>query len=850
MNSNKVTIPEFCLVLLVGPSGAGKSTFAGKHFLPTEVISSDYCRGLVSDDENDQTSTKDAFELLRYIVEKRLKGRRLTVVDATNVKPEDRAGLIRLGKQYHALSVAFIFDLDEKICQERNKSRPDRQFGPHVVRNHVRALKRGLKRIKKEGIRYQFRMRSPEEVDAIEIERQKLWTDKREETGPFDIIGDIHGCATELEELLEKLGYAVSTDENKTYSITPPEGRRVIYVGDLVDRGPRTPDVLRIVKSMVDAGTAFCVAGNHENKLVRALNGRNVKVNHGLAESLEQLDSETTVFKEEMRSFMDGLISHYVMDQGNLVVAHAGIREDMQGRSSGAVRAFCLYGETTGETDEFGLPIRYDWAREYRGKAKVVYGHTPVPDAEWVNGTICLDTGCVFGGKLTALRYPEMELVDVSAAEVYCEPVRPLEEEVIDQSGDTRLFLEDVIGKRVISTEKGRPISISAEHSAAALEVMSRFAVDPRWLIHLPPTMSPVQTSKTEGFLERPEEAFAYYDNEGVETVICEEKHMGSRALIVVCRDTDVATKRFGIDDGTIGSVYTRTGRAFFKNRDEEKTVLKRTIKAAEKSGLFKELESDWLLLDAEIMPWSVKAQTLIEKQYAPVGAAAETALKDASALISDAVARGVDLSNLQEKTTARMDAVSKYKKAYHPYVWEVENLDDLRIAAFHILASESGCHSDKDHQWHMDHCHALSQTGDALFFPTQYKVVTLSNDKQRADATVWWEEMTSKGGEGMVVKPFSFIHPAKKRGIVQPAVKVRGKEYLRIIYGPDYDIPENLERLRTRGLGRKRGLAIHEFTLGLEALRRFNKRDPLRRVHECVMGVLALESEPIDPRL
>lgn len=848
--TDTISIPEFCLVLLVGPSGAGKSTFGRKHFLETEVISSDQCRGVVSDDETDQSATADAFDLLNYIVEKRLKSRRLTVVDATSVKPEDRAGLVKLAKKYHALTVALIFNLDEATCAERNKSRPDRQFGAHVVRNQVRALKRGMKRMKNEGIRYQFKMNSPEEVEAIEIVRDKLWTDKRDETGPFDIIGDIHGCATELEELLRKLGYSVDVDEEKQYRISPPEGRRVIFVGDLVDRGPRTPDVLRIASSMVKAGTAFCVAGNHENKLVRALNGRKVQVNHGLAESLEQLEAEKPEFVEEMKSFMDGLISHYVMDGGALAVAHAGISEDMQGRSSGAVRSFCLYGETTGETDEFGLPVRFDWASEYRGKARVIYGHTPVPEAEWVNGTICVDTGCVFGGKLSALRYPEMDLVDVPAEKIYCEPVRPLVEEAKDLSGDARLYLEDVTGKRLIDVEHGRPISISAEHSAAALEVMSRFAIDPRWLIHLPPTMSPVETSKMDGFLERPEEAFSYFESEKVEKVICEEKHMGSRALIVVCRDEAVAAKRFGIDDGTLGAVHTRTGRAFFSDKQEERQVLERTVTAATKTGLFDSLESDWLLIDAEIMPWSIKAQSLIEQQYAPVGVAAETALTDASDLIAKAIARGVNLEELGSNITLRREAALKYRSAYHPYVWPVKSIDDLRVAPFHILASEGGVHRDQDHLWHMKLCHSLAETGDNLFFPTKYKVVNIADAEMRLDAIKWWEEMTGSGGEGMVVKPLSFTHTARRSGIVQPAVKVRGKEYLRIIYGPDYDLPENLERLRSRGLGKKRSMAMREFTLGMESLGRFVKQEPLRRVHECVMGVLAMESEPVDPRL
>ncbi len=847
MSAKKIEIPDYCLVLLVGPSGCGKSTFAAKHFLVTEIVSSDYCRGVVADDENDQSSTGDAFDLLHHIVGLRLKRRRLTVVDATNVRSEDRAKLVKLARQYHALCVAFVFDIDTEICIARNETRADRPFGGHVVRNHARALRRGLKRMRKEGVRFQYRFKKPAEMDAVEITRQPLWTDKRAERGPFDIIGDIHGCAEELEILLGELGYVVK--KKPAYRVTPPQNRRAIFVGDLVDRGPRTPDVLRIVKHMVDSGSAFCVAGNHENKLVRALNGRNVKVSHGLAESLEQLEQEDPAFVEDMRGFMDGLVSHYVLDGGELVVAHAGLREDMQGRSSGAVRAFCLYGETSGETDEFGLPVRYDWARDYRGRAKVIYGHTPVPEAEWVNGTLCIDTGCVFGGKLTAFRYPELELVQVPAAKVYCEPVRPLAAETSAESAAGQLFLSDVIGKRAITVDRGRPVMISAAQAAAALEQVSRFAIDPRWLIYLPPTMSPAATSTVDGFLERPEEAFEDYAANGVTRLICEEKHMGSRAVLVVCRDEAAAAKRFGVNHG-IGAVYTRTGRAFFPDPAGQLTVLQRLARAAETSGLFDDLSSDWLLLDAEVMPWSAKAQGLIEGQYAAVGAAAETALTAANRLLAQANARGVDIADLEAATEARKRAVDRYRSAYHPYVWPVQGIDDLRIAGFHILASEHAVHRDRDHVWHLGQCRRLAETGDSLFQATDHRIVNSDDLEQRHAAIEWWLDLTSRGGEGMVVKPFDFIHAAKKFGWVQPAMKVRGQDYLRIIYGPDYDLPENLSRLRRRGLGKKRSLAMREFKLGLEALTRFVNREPLSRVHECVVGVLAMESEPVDPRL
>ena len=400
------SIPDLCLVVLIGASGSGKSSFAKKHFRPTEVLSSDFCRGLVSDDENDQTVTKDAFEVLHFIAGKRLAGGRLVVVDATNVQREARKPLVALAREHDVLPVAVVLDLPEKLCRERNRSRPDRDFGPHVVRNQSRQLRRSLKGLKREGFRHVTILSSPEEIEAATVERRRLWTDRRDEAGPFDIIGDVHGCLDELVELLEKLGYDVSTSGGR-FEVEPPDGRRAIFLGDLVDRGPKTPDGLRLVMGMVESGSALCVPGNHDAKLVRALRGKNVQLKYGLAETLEQLEEEPREFRDEAQSFLDKLVSHYVLDGGDLVVAHAGLKEKFQGGASGRVRDFALFGETTGETDEFGLPVRFDWASGYRGRANVVYGHTPVPEPEWVNRTINIDTGCAFGGSLTALRYPE-----------------------------------------------------------------------------------------------------------------------------------------------------------------------------------------------------------------------------------------------------------------------------------------------------------------------------------------------------------------------------------------------------------------------------------------------------------
>jgi protein phosphatase len=838
----EVRLPELGLVLLVGVSGSGKSTFAAKHFGPFQVVSSDFCRGLVADSVSDQAATKDAFDVLHYIVVTRLRRGLLTVVDATNTQQESRSALVRLAKSHDVMVDAIVLDVPEAVAVERNVARPDRDFGSHVVGRQRRDLKRSIGRMRKEGFRRVHELHGVEEIEAATISYEKSWNDKRELTGPFDIVGDVHGCRSELESLLTELGYLLTYDDSgRPVGGVHPEGRTAVFVGDLVDRGPDTPGVLRLVMGMVAAGTALCVSGNHEAKLVRALHGAQVKVAHGLAESLEQLAAEPGEFREAAIAFMDGLISHYLLDDGSLVVAHAGLKESYHGRASGRVRSFALYGDTTGETDDYGLPVRYPWAREYRGRAMVVYGHTPVPEAEWVNNTICLDTGVVFGGSLTALRYPSRELVSVPAEQEWYAPVRPLV--APDGPGAERessvLDIADVAGSRWLDTTHAWKVKIPEENAAAALEIMSRFAVDPRWLVYLPPTMAPSETSRLDGFLEHPEQAFDEYAAAGVTEVVCEEKHMGSRAIAVLARDGSVAERRFGVSDGSTGAVYTRTGRSFFADPGVTRGLVSRLRSAA--SPLFSDLDTDWLALDCEVLPWSVKAIGLIREQYASVGAAAQTALPSVAAALDQAADRGLDVAALSARTARRTASAQAFRDAYAAYCRPTCGLDGVSVAPFQILAVEGRALAmTEPHAWHLSQLSKLS--GD-LITPTRHCFVDLSSGADRTAACEWWLSLTSSGGEGMVVKP---AHPVSTR--VQPGLKVRGSEYLRIVYGPDYT--DSLDVLRQRHLGKKRSLALREHGLGLEALARWVDREPLWRVHQAVFAVLALESEPVDPRL
>lgn len=991
----KLEIPKLCLVTLVGPSGSGKSSFARKHFLPTEVVSSDACRGMVCDNENSLEHSREAFALVHYIARQRLELGKLVVIDATNVQEEARRPILELARDQDVLAVAIVLNVDDETCLKRNKSRPDRQFGDHVVRLHGRQMRRSIRYLKNEGFRHVFVL-SPADIDAAVIERVPLWNDKTDLRGPFDIIGDVHGCFEEMAELLAKLGYQIAR-EGGGFQVTPPPGRTAIFLGDLCDRGPNTPDVYRLVMSMVAAGSALCVPGNHDAKLLKALRGRDVKLTHGLDKTLAQLNAVSELgLKSKIADFIDRLVSHYVLDDRKLVVSHAGIKAQYIGRSSGRVRDFCLYGETTGESDDAGLPIRLDWASDYRGKPSIAYGHTPVAEAEWLNGTINLDTGCVFGGKLTALRWPERELISVAAKDLYAEPGRgflpihevpafgtreegreynerpgayliamdegrvacvqtpmglllpgggidagetpretaaretleetgraarvdsfigrafqtvidsqqmgynknchyfrgellpgewagqeadhvpvwvPIDEAVerlslesdrwalrratgrqepvvrqtLQQRHDDLLDLDDVIGKRVVDTRLMSRVSVREANATAALEIMSRFAIDPRWLVYLPPTMSPCATSDVDGYLERPEQALSYFRDMGVQEVVCQEKHMGSRAVVVACRTGDVGIKRFGVEGE--GIVYTRTGRRFFDDLSVESAVLNEVRLAAERSGIWDELETDYLVLDCELMPWSAKAMELLRRQYAPVGAASRASLAAAISVLAEAVGTDVLLSDARESLARRAEAAEKYTQAYGRYCWRVDSPADLKLAPFHLLASGQRAHTDRDHRWHMAMAHRLAEAGSGILLKTEFVTARLDDVAACGQVATWWEQKTATGGEGMVVKPLGFSERSEK-GLVQPAVKCRGKEYLRIIYGPEYDLPGNLNRLRNRGLNGKRSLALREFALGVEALERFVRGEPLRRVHECVFAVLAMESEPVDPRL
>lgn len=411
----KISLPATTLLVLCGSPGCGKSTFARNHFKETMVVSSDWCRALVSDSETKMASSREAFKLFRYTIERRLALGRLTVADSTAITRRARKELLRLGRKYGFHVSLLIFNIPMEVCLDRNAGR-DRQVVRPVIARMQRMLRQTMKIVHEEGFDSVYVVTG----EDLKNPAFKIEVRSHEVTlpGPFDLIGDIHGCYEELKMLLGKLGYRRLFDY-----YTHPAGRKAVFLGDLTDRGPRSLDSFRLVKAMVDSGNALYVPGNHCRKLSRYLEGRNIKISHGLEKTVEEIkrlpENEREYFREEFLQLYQEAPPYLILDCGRLVVSHGGIKEDMIGKVTERVKNFCFFGDATGEVTEDGLPVRRDWAREYRGEALVVYGHTPVTEPVFVHNTIDIDQGCVMGGRLTALRYPEREIVQVPALACY-----------------------------------------------------------------------------------------------------------------------------------------------------------------------------------------------------------------------------------------------------------------------------------------------------------------------------------------------------------------------------------------------------------------------------------------------
>lgn len=862
-----IILPYAGIVLLVGPSNSGKSTLLKQliekgQILPSEIVSSDEFRVLVSDVEfidwkqrpndeaeslNDQYQriSAEAFSLMDALIETRCRLNKLTFVDATHLYPEDRKRYISIAKNNHVPIVSVVLDVDQNVILERDKSRKNPR-GNRRIKQQFQVFKREKRFIKKEGYLAAYFISDTSNVEFIRRNNNPIELDVG---NGIDIIGDIHGCYDEMIHILEKLGY----EKNAEHYYVHPKGRRFLSLGDIMSRGPKSLQTMEFFLRHVNEGLAYMIDSNHGWKIARWLDGRKVTLSHGdecVEEEIRQFEEKfgkenVEQLKQKLKKFLHKAPSHYVLTKNGiptLVCTHAGIKDEFIGKQSYDISDFCRYGDNEG-LDETGRPIRKDWTIHHKTSTLIVWGHDPKPKPLIINNTINIDQGAVFGGELTAFRYPEKEFVSIQAEKDYSNgknnPLIELKKKRLDSPNIAKYIngysvLTDVIGE----------IQIPKEYAIPSIDMVSHFTVPIEELVYIPPTMSPAPApSSLENYLEHPREVIDYYRSMGIERMVAEKKHMGSRGILFLFKDKEAGLKYVGRE--TLGTIYTRTGRRFF-NEETEFKIISRIHKGLTASNYFTKYGTEFILLDAEIMPWNLKAKELISSQYAHVS---ENAILDRSLLknkIESAMGKNEDLKIWFKEYEDKLDNARVFRDVFQKYCWEINDIDQIQIAPFHLLAHSRETFFDKPHTWHMEMNKEFSKM-ENLFVETEYMII--DNAASEEEAIKWWDAITSDGHEGIVIKPEAFISTSKGK-LVQPAVKVRGRKYLNIIYGMDYLQPENLKRLKKRNVGKKQKLALKEFALGVEGIQRFVNGESIERVHECVLGTLAMESNPVDPRL
>lgn len=855
-------LPNGAIVLVIGPSNSGKSTLLQSlvdsgQLLESEIISSDYYRRLVADidfidftavsnDDEDivyeeyQRISEQAFHVLHTVVEARAKLNKVSIIDATNLRGFERVKYFEIAKRQHVPVLALILNTTKEQLLARDVLR-DNPRGRKRVLQQFNTLKYELKTIKKEPFAKIYKVND----ERIEIVREPNKLCLEIESG-FDIIGDIHGCYDEMLVLLKDLGY-----EQRGDVYVHPTGRRLISVGDIMSRGPKSIETMQFWLNQIEAGLSYMTDSNHGWKLARWLDGKNVSLNHG-DELVEQEFTEyekvhgeeaAKALKEQFANMLLKAPSHYILTKNNMtkaVVTHAGIKDHYIGKESKRISDFCRYGDIQ-QTDSSSKPVRGDWFSQHKTSELIIWGHDVKVQPFKANRTINIDQGVVFGGELTAFQYPEQTLKSVKAFANYA----GTEDNPILEAKNKRFSPPNVaqfINGFAVHTTSGDQITIPRENALAAMDTFSHYTLPLEQVIYIPPTMSPTpQTSALPDYLEHPADAFHYYKKNGIQKLIAQKKHMGSRAVIFIAKNKEVAKELINSD--SLGYITTRTGRAFFEQKEQQQMVENIHAELVGKN-YFEQFNTNFVLMDAEILPWNLKAQSLIDQQYETV---AENALMDRYKLIEKLKAtEHVDVTSWMEEYTDKYKNAARFDAVFKNYCWPTNELSGIQIAPFHILAHSSSANFHQSHSWHMK-MNAYLAENSSLFIATEYRLIESEQDEQ--EVINWWKDMTENGHEGIVIKPFDFLAYHKGK-LLQPAIKVRGREYLRIIYGMDYTNEDTMKKLKQRNPSRKMKNALLEFKLGLEGISRFVSLESSNRVHECALATLALESDTIDPRL
>lgn len=858
----KINIPDGAIVLLIGPSNSGKSTLLqslvdSQQILKSEIISSDEYRLLVADAdfidfsnvakedeelvfEQYQRTSEEAFNALHTIVKSRAKLNKVSIIDATNLRSFDREKYFETARHHHVPVIGIVLNTPKEQLLQRDLQR-DNPRGEKRVLQQVKTLKYELKSLKREPFARVYTI-NDETVEIIRTPNQLYL----EIDHGFDVIGDIHGCFDEMLALLDKLGY-----EQQDELYIHPAGRRLISVGDVMSRGPKSIDTLQFWLKQTEAGLSFMTDSNHGWKIARWLGGQKVTLNHGdeLVEqefiAYEEIHGEeaTSDLKKRFAKMLLNAPSHYILTKDGrtkAVVTHAGIKDHYIGKQSKRISDFCRYGDIQ-QADRNSKPVRGDWFINHKTSELIIWGHDVKAQPFKANRTINIDQGVVFGGELTALQFPELQFQTVKALANYA----GLEDNPILEAKAKRFSPPNVsqfIDGFTVHTINDDQISVAQENVLAAMDTFSHSTLPLEQVVYIPPTMSPTpQTSKLDDYLEHPIEAFNYYKKNGVTKMIAEKKHMGSRAVIFIAKNNEIAKEMINSD--SLGYVATRTGRPFFEAQQQQQMVKKIHEELVAKN-YFEQFNTDFVLMDAEILPWNLKAHHLIDQQYETV---AENALMDRHKMIEKLRATDdVDVTDWLAEYTDKYKNAARFDAVFKNYCWPTNELSGIQIAPFHILAHSSSTNFHQPHSWHMQMNELLAKNS-SLFIATEYRLIDGEDDEQAV--IDWWQEMTEVGHEGIILKPLDYQAYYKGK-LLQPAIKVRGREYLRIIYGMDYTNEAILKKLKQRNPSRKMKNALLEFKLGIEGISRFVRSESNARIHECALATLALESDAIDPRL
>lgn len=867
------------IIVLCGPSSAGKTTFTNKFFPHVKALRSEEFRILLQDTNEKKTVpsqvehdtdyerldrvnytdygevSEGAFSLMKEALKLRAKKNKLTVIDATNLLPSDIFSYITIAKEQHVpISLAFFkLPLETILEQNQKREQPESEIR---IRKQYSSLKRIIRKFDSERKLKKYNVHKAHYINSLEeLEVEVL-------ENPFvipleqglDVLGDGHGLLESRLQLFEKLGYVRSEDGLYRH----PNNRKFVYLNDEASRGSlpvesekygKYPSIAMMVsmKRHVEEGLAYAVDSNHNFKIWQWLKGKQVQMQNGnetVVEEFEAFEQEygeekTSALKEELGLFLQSLPSHLIVEDRGVqraVIVHGGIKDEYIGKDTLPIRDYCRFGDRK----------KREWKKEHRNKMLIVWGHEVHLASFEDNNTLNIDSGGYCGHFLTALRYPEMELVQEKVMKSFV----PDEENPILQQQKKRFnppsytkFLEDF----EVTTAHGK-VFASKKYTKEALEFASTRMDRMEHAFYIPPTMSPTPTtSELADFLEHPKEAFEYYREKGVSHVVCQKKHMGSRAYITLYKTEEVAKEYTNIK--TLGKILSRNSAPFFK-KDVEEKVVKQLHEDLQ--PYFEKNQTDFILLDCEIMPWNLKSAGLIRAQYGLTSnVAIHTRELHIQRLQEFQENRNVLVTEELQDAEKKLDNAKRFHKAFTYYCWDsdVHKLEGIQIAPFHVLAFSKGANFNKTNEWHMKQAQELS-TLSSLIVPTEYKLIDLDKEEEVEEATNWWLEMTKQGHEGMVMKPLDFLSYDENEELIQPAIKIRGREYLRIIYGMDYLEEENLGFHKTRSASKKMKNAIQEFTLSLESMTRFLQKDTVERVHEVIIAALSHANEPMDPRL